>query len=111
MVPLKSRKTRNRKIQEGLNTTLHMVSVNDKVIVRMHLPAGNGYDIPEGRISIESVCSKYERFPLLMDMAYEADDTHELATKYDHKPIVPSKKNSKNPWDYDKEKYKWRNTV
>jgi transposase len=28
-----------------------------------------------------------------------------------HEPIFPPKKNRKNPWEYDKEKYKRRNVV
>ena len=77
----------------------------------MHLSGGECHDAPEGRISIESIGSKYEGVPILMDRAYEGDEARALALKYGHEPIVPPKKNRKNPWNYDKEKYKRRNVV
>lgn len=77
----------------------------------MHLSGGECHDAPEGRISIESVGSKYEGVPMLMDRAYEGDETRALAAKYGHEPIVPPKQNRKDPWNYDKEKYKQRNIV
>lgn len=48
---------------------------------------------------------------MLMDGAYVGDETRALAVKYGHEPIVPPKQNRMNPWNYDKEKYKWRNIV
>lgn len=46
-----------------------------------------------------------------MDRAYEGDKTRELALAYGHEPVVPLKKNRKEPWDYDKELYKQHNIV
>lgn len=77
----------------------------------MHLSGGNKHDAPEGRISIAAVGDSFEGVPLLMDRAYEGDDTRALALAYGHEPIVPPKKNRKDPWEYDKEKYKRRNIV
>lgn len=99
------------KSKGGWNTKLHVVSADDKVIVEMHLSGGDRHDDPEGRVSIETVGSKYDGVPILMDRAYESDATRELSAKYSHEPIVPPKKNRKNPWEYDKEKYKKRNIV
>lgn len=48
---------------------------------------------------------------LLMDRAYEDNSTRELAVKQGFIPIVPPKRNRKEPWDYDKELYKHRNEV
>jgi transposase len=33
------------------------------------------------------------------------------AKELGYNPVVPPKKNRKDPWDYDKEIYKWRNEV
>jgi IS5 family transposase len=76
----------------------------------MHLSGGECHDGPEGRVSIETVGEAFYGVPLLMDKAYEGDETRELARSKRHEPIVPSKKNRKNPWNYDKEKYKRRVT-
>ena len=88
-----------------------MVSADDKTIVEMHLSGGNIHDAPEGRVSIEKIGNAYEGVPLLMDRAYEGDKTRNLAESYSHAPVVPPKKNRKEPWDYDEELYKRRNIV
>lgn len=46
-----------------------------------------------------------------MDRAYEDDKTRSLAVENGFIPVVPPKKNRKEPWDYDKELYKQRNEV
>ena len=37
-----------------------------------------------------------------MDRAYEDDETRALAEKQGFVPVVPPKRNRKEPWDYDK---------
>ena len=46
-----------------------------------------------------------------MDRAYEDDKTRSLAEKNGFIPVVPPKKNRKEPWEYDKELYKRRNEI
>lgn len=46
-----------------------------------------------------------------MDRAYEGNKTRMLAAAKGLEPIVPPKQNRKDPWAYDKEKYKGRNGV
>ena len=48
---------------------------------------------------------------LLMDRAYEDDETRALALKQGLITFVPPKKNRKSPWQYDMELYKRRNEV
>lgn len=69
----------------------------------MHLSGGECHDAPEGRKSIEAVGKSYEGVPLLMDKAYEGDETRSLARANGHEPIVPPKSNRADPWEYDKE--------
>ena len=75
-----------------------------------HLSAGNRHDAPEGRRLIESIYSDNEHY-LLMDRAYEDDATRALAVEQGFVPVVPPKKNRKEPWVYDKVLYKRRNEV
>lgn len=77
----------------------------------MHLSGGECHDGPEGRASIETIGTDFEGVPMLMDRAYEGDETRALAQKNGHEPVVPPKKNREEPWEYDKEKYKRRNVV
>jgi transposase len=46
---------------------------------------------------------------LLMDRAYEDWDTRRLGFEWGYSPVVPPKKNRRNPWGYDRELYKQRN--
>ena len=46
-----------------------------------------------------------------MDKAYEGDKIRSLAVSHSLLPVVPPKKNRKEPWEYDKELYKRRNEV
>ncbi len=48
---------------------------------------------------------------MLMNRAYEGDETRALAQKKGHVLIVPPKKNREKPWEYDKKKYKRLNMV
>ena len=52
-----------------------------------------------------------EKIPLIMDKAYEGEDTRNLAESLGYLPVVPPKSNRKEPWEYDKELYKRRNVV
>ena len=75
-----------------------------------HISPGNNHDTPEGRNLLKTIYSGNEQF-LLMDRAYEDDETRALALKQGFIPVVPPKKNRKEPWDYDKEIYKRRNEI
>ncbi len=48
---------------------------------------------------------------LLMDRAYEGNETRQLALDLGFVPVVPPKSNRVDPWEYDKEMYKRRNEV
>ena len=74
------------------------------------LSGGEKHDAPEGRklikrLKVNKPCN------LLIDRAYEDDQTRALALQQGFTPIVPPKKNRREPWDYDKELYKRRNEV
>lgn len=46
-----------------------------------------------------------------MDRAYEGDETRQTARDVGLKPVVPPKRNRRNPWRYNKKLYKRRNEV
>lgn len=46
-----------------------------------------------------------------MDRAYEDNQTRALAVKQGFIPVVPPKRNRREPWKYDKELYKRRKEV
>lgn len=48
---------------------------------------------------------------MVMDRAYEGDETRQLVLDMMLDAVVPPKKNRLNPWEYDRELYKKRNEV
>jgi len=52
-----------------------------------------------------------EGLPLLMDKAYEGDETRQLVTDLQMEPVVPPKSNRVDPWEYNRELYKKRNEI
>ena len=48
---------------------------------------------------------------VIMDRAYEGDETRQLVMDLHMIPVVPPKSNRISPWEYDREMYKKRNEV
>ncbi len=88
-----------------------MVAASDRDGVIFSLSAGNCGDAPEGRALLRQLGPVDHSVHLLMDRAYEGDETRAFAVELGYIPVVPPKSNRKNPWDYDKRLYKQRNQV
>jgi transposase len=88
-----------------------VVAANDKVAVGFLLSSGEAGDAPKGRELLKKLGHTEEAIALLMDRAYEGDETRALAVSLGYNPVVPPKSNRKDPWEYDKELYKKRNEV
>ena len=95
----------------GLTTKIHMMAANERHAVNFILSGGNRHDAPQGRILMETVGKLKSCIPLIMDRAFEDDLTRYIAQTLGFIPVVPPKKNRKNPWEYDKELYKRRNEI
>ena len=52
-----------------------------------------------------------EGLPLLMDRAYEGDQTGQHVLDMGMIPVVPPKSNRIEPWEYDRALYKKRNEI
>jgi len=48
---------------------------------------------------------------LVMDRAYQGNETRQLALDLGFTPVVPPLKTRTDPWEYDREMYKRRNEV
>ena len=79
-----------------------MVATSDRDGVIFALSAGNCDDAPEGHAPLRQFGPVDHSIYLLMDRAYEGDETRALAEELGYMPIVPPKSNRKNPWSYDK---------
>ena len=60
---------------------------------------------------LEQLGEMPEGLPMLMDRAYEGDETRQLVLDLGMIPVVPPKSNRLNPWQYNHELYKKRNEV
>ena len=88
-----------------------MAAASDRDGVAFALSAGNCGDAPEGRALLRQLGPVDHPVHLLMDRAYEGDETRALALELGYMPVVPLKRNRKNPWSYDEQLYKQRNQV
>ena len=52
-----------------------------------------------------------EGLPLLMDRAYEGNETRQLVLELGITPVVPPKSNRIDPWRYDRALYRKRNEI
>ena len=72
---------------------------------------GQVHDAPEGRALLRQLGPEQEGLPLLMDRAYEGDETRRLALGLGFTPVAPPKRNRVDPWEYDRQLYRRRNEV
>ena len=87
-----------------------MVTSSDRSVVTFSLTPGSAHDAPEGVALLDSI-DYGGGAVLLMDRAYEGDNVRTKAVEKGFVPVVPPKKNRKNPWEYDREVYKRRNEI
>ncbi len=69
------------------------------------------YILEKGKKLLKILVKTKKKKFLLMDKAYEGDETRELAESLNFIPVVPPKSNRKSPWKYDKILYKYRNEI
>ena len=89
----------------------HMVAADARTAIVFALSPGHDHDAPHGRALLEELGPMPERLPLLMDRAYEGDETRQLALDLGMTPVVLPKSNRLHPWDYDHAIYKKRNEI
>lgn len=88
-----------------------MVTASDRAVVGFSLSGGQAHDAPEGIRLLSAMERRAEQKYLLMDRAYEGENVRETAVKMGFIPVVPPKKNRRDPWDYDTQRYKRRNEI
>lgn len=88
-----------------------MVAASEKCAIGFSLSPGEAGDAPEGRALLDGLRELPLGCHLLMDRAYEGDETRQLAFNLGFIPVVPPKSTRLNPWEYDKALYSKRNEV
>jgi transposase len=65
----------------------------------------------EGRELLKRLGAPHRPLHLIMDRAYEGNETRQLALDLGYTPVVPPKSTRVEPWEYDREMYRRRNEV
>jgi len=99
------------KSRGGWTTKVHMVAADARTAVTFTLSPGQAHDGPEGRQLLRKLGEAKWPIHLIMDRAYEGDETRQLALELNFIPVVPPKNNRVNPWEYDRAMYKRRNEI
>ena len=86
-----------------------MVAAGPRAAVSFSLSPGNAHDAEPGRELLKATSLQADF--VIMDKAYEGDETRQLVLDFGMTPVVPPKANRVQPWEYDKEMYKKRNEV
>ena len=88
-----------------------MVAANARTAITFTLSPGRAHDAPEGRKLLRKMGKVPWPLHLLMDGAYEGDETRQLALDLGFIPVVPPKQNRVTPWEYDRAMYQRRNEI
>ena len=75
------------------------------------LSVGQAHDAPEGRKLLRRLGPQRASPALVMDRAYEGDETRQLALDLGFTPVIPPLKSRREPWQYNREMYKRRNEI
>ena len=88
-----------------------MVAANARTAITFALSPSQAHDAQHGRELLGGLGPLPEPLPLLMDRAYEDDQTRQLALDLGWIPVVPPKRSRLEPWEYDRVLYRRRNEV
>ena len=88
-----------------------MVAADARTAITFSLSPGQAHDAGEGRQLLSKLGRPKWPIHLLMDRAYEGNETRQLALDLGFIPVVPPKSNRIESWEYDREMYKRRNEI
>src|SRR5690606_24893702 len=79
--------------------------------VTFALSPGQHHDAPAGRELLRTLPPPEQPIALIMDRAYEGDQTRQLALELGFTPVVPPLTTRRHPWSYDRMLYRRRNEI
>ncbi len=88
-----------------------MVAADARTAITFALSPGQAHDAPEGRRLLRKLGGANWPIHLIMDRAYEGDETPQLALDLNFIPVVPPKSTRTSAWQYDRAMYKRRNEI
>ena len=88
-----------------------MVAADARTAITFALSPGQAHDAPEGRRLLRKLGGANWPIHLIMDRAYEGDETRQLALDLNFIPVVPPKSTRISAWHYDRAMYRRRNEI
>jgi len=88
-----------------------MVAADARTALTFSLSPGQAHDAPAGRELLQTLSGLPRRCRLIMDRAYQGDETRQLALELGFTPVVPPVSTRLEPWRYSKAWYKRRNEI
>ena len=88
-----------------------MVAADARSAIAFSLTPGQAHDAPAGRELLRTLTHLPRHCRLLMDRAYEGNETRQLALELGFIPVVPPLSTRVEPWRYSKAWYKRRNEI
>jgi len=92
-----------------------MVAANARTAITFSLSPGQAHDAAEGRKLLcalnPALRGEHGSTSMIMDRAYEGDETRQLVLDLGFSPVVPPKQNRIRPWEYDRVMYRRRNEI
>ena len=88
-----------------------MVAANARTAITFALSPGQASDAVEGRQLLGGIGPLPAPLHLILDKAYEDDQTRQLALDLGFIAVVPPKGNRLEPWEYDRAMYRKRNEI
>src|SRR5664280_3168143 len=90
------------KSRGGWTTKIHMVAANARTAITFALSPGQASDAKAGRALLGGLGPLPAPLHLIMDGAYDDNQTLQLALDFGFLPVVPPRPNRLKPWQYDK---------
>ena len=88
-----------------------MVAADARTAITFALSPGQASDSVQGRELLGGIGPLPAPLHLIMDRAYEDNETRQLALSFGFIPVVSPKGNWLEPWQYDKAMYRKRNEI
>ena len=99
------------KSRGGWTTKIHMVAADARTAITFVLSPGQAHDAPHGRALLRTLPVPQGEVHLIMDRAYQGDETRQLALDLGFIPVVPPLSTRVTPWEYNRVMYKRRNEI
>jgi len=88
-----------------------MVAADARCAIAFSLTGGQAGDAPAGRDLLRTLPDLPARCRVVMDRAYEGNETRQLAFDLGLIPVVPPLSTRVEPWTYNKAWYRRRNEI